>query len=256
MTVINRNVHKVTENLKKIMLDETNEQLTPAVSKEQTPKKPINGETKEWEQGLDVALPINGGDLSDFKAWVNWNGFHLDRGTGKGHDGYDFAAYLTKDNRVVFGLPPGTKIRTVADGKIEQVLDNPEAVGGGYGVMITIEHGAHDSGMLSQYIHVKPLIKYGAEVKKGDVIAELYKDPDREEGRLVHLHLTLISGWGTRGTSIIGGGKNIRTDDPKVLSEEIYQYTSEPQGYAQFTVKEFPVAKIETANFTKVKVNS
>ena len=223
--------------------------------KEQAPKKPINGETREWEPGLDIALPINDGDLSDFKAWVNWNGFHLDRETGKGHDGYDFAAYLTRDNRIVFGLPPYTKIRAVADGKIAQVLDNPEAVGGGYGVMITIEHGAQDSGMFSQYVHVKPLIKHGTEVKKGDVIAELYKDPDGEEGRLVHLHLTLTSGWGIRGTPIMGGGKNIRTDDPKVISEKIYRYTAEPQGTSQFTVKELPTAKIETTNFRRIRVN-
>src|SRR3989344_3730984 len=87
-------------------------------SEEQTPKIPITDVTKEWESGLDVALPISDADLPDFKAWVNWNGFHLNRQTGKGHDGYDFAAYLTKDNRVVFGLPPHTEIRAVADGKV------------------------------------------------------------------------------------------------------------------------------------------
>lgn len=228
------------------MFDETREQF---------PKKLIAKETREWEPGLDVTLPINGADLPDFKAWVNWNGFHLDRKTGKGHDGYDFSAYLTTDNRVIFGLSPDTKVRAVADGKVAQVLDNPEAVGGGYGVMITLEHGAHDSGMFSQYVHVKPLIEAGTEVKKGDVIAELYKDPDGDEGRLVHLHMSLISGWGTRGTPIMGGGKNIRTDDPKVLSQEIYQYTAEPQGLAQFSIKEIPHVKIETTNFKRVRVN-
>ncbi len=224
-------------------------------TKEQSPKKPITEETREWEPGLDVTLPIDGADLPDFKAWINWNGFHLDRKTGEGHDGYDFAAYLTTDNRVVFGLPPETKIRAVADGRVAQVLDTPEAVGGGYGVMITLEHGAHDSGMFSQYVHVKPLIEHGVAVKKGDVIAELYKDPDGEEGRLVHLHTTLVSGWGTRGTSVVGGGKNIRTDDPGVLSEEIYKYTADPQGSAQFSVKEIPNVKVENANFSRIKVS-
>ncbi|HLL60690.1 MAG TPA: hypothetical protein VK338_03155 [Candidatus Nitrosocosmicus sp.] len=41
-----------------------------------------------------MELPINGSDIPKFKAWINWNGFHLDRETGKVHDGYDFGAYL------------------------------------------------------------------------------------------------------------------------------------------------------------------
>ncbi|MCL4441352.1 MAG: M23 family metallopeptidase [Firmicutes bacterium] len=146
-------------------------------------------------------------------------------------------------------------MRAAADGKVAQVLDNPEAVSGGYGEMITLEHGAHDSGMFSQYIYVKPLIEHGVEVKKGDIIAELYKDPEAEEGRLVHLHMTLVRGWGTRGTSIFCGGKNIRTDDPKILSKDIYRYTAEPQGSAQFGIQEIPHAKVETANFRRVRVN-
>lgn len=236
------------------MFDEAKE--TPsAVPKEQTPKKPITKETREWESGLDVVLPINGADLPGFKTWVNWNGFHLDRETGRGHDGYDFAAYLTPDDKVVFGLPADTKIRAVADGKVAQVLDNTEAVGGGYGIMITLEHGTYGSGMFSQYVHIKPLIENGAEVRKGDVIGELYKDPEGEEGRLVHLHMTLVSGWGTRGTSIMGGGKNIRTDDPRILSKDIYRYIAEPQGSPQFSIREIPNVKIETSNFKRVRVN-
>lgn len=230
-------------------------EISSSTPREQAGKKPITQETREWEPGLDVALPINEADLLDFKSWVNWNGFQLDRETGKGHDGYDFAVYLTTDDRVIFGLPADTKIRAVADGKVAQVLDNPETVGGGYGVMVTLEHGAYDSGMFSQYVHVKPLIEQGAEVKKGDIIAELYKDPEGEEGRLVHLHMTLVSGWGTRGTSVMGGGKNKRTDDPKVLSENIYKYTANPQGSTQFSVRERPQAKIETTNFRRVRVN-
>lgn len=107
--------------------------------KTQLIKRPIDKDTKEWSPELDTALPINGLDIPNFKAWVNWNGFHLDRKTGKGHDGFDFVAYLTTDNRVVLGLPSDTKIRAVADGVVRQVLDAPEAVGGGYGVMISIE---------------------------------------------------------------------------------------------------------------------
>lgn len=218
-------------------------------------KKPITKETREWEPNQDTVLPVDGKDIPGFKEWINWNGFQLDRETGKGHDGFDFGSYLTEDRRVVLGLPPNTPIRAVADGIVAQVMDSPEAVGGGYGVMINIEHGADDSGMFSTYVHVVPLVEHGQAVKKGDVIATLYKDSDGEEGRLVHLHLNLISGWGTRGTSIIGGAKNKRLDDPRYISEEIYKYNAEPQGNANFSVPTLPNAKVETANFKKVRIN-
>jgi len=223
--------------------------------KEQLIKRPIDKNTKEWSPDLDTALPIDGSRIPDFKAWVNWNGFHLDRQTGKGHDGFDFAAYLTTDNRIILGLPEDTKILAVADGVVQQVLDTPEAVGGSYGIMISVEHGEEDSGMFSQYIHVKPLVKTGMKVKKGDVIAELYKDRGEEEGRLVHLHLTLVSGWGTRGTSKRGGGKNLRTDDPGLIDVDVYKFDATPQGSADFTVPDLPNVKVEFAHFKKVNVN-
>lgn len=120
---------------------------------------------------------------------------------------------------------------------------------------ISIEHGDHGSGMFSSYTHVRPRIENGAEVKKGDLIAELYKDPEGEEGRLVHLHMSLINGWGTRGTSLLGGGLLKRIDNPGVLQGAIYKCTAEPQGSSTFTVKELPDAKIETANVKTVRVN-
>lgn len=162
---------------------------------------------------------------------------------------------MTTDNRVVLGLPSDVKIRAVADGVVKQVLDTPEAVGGGYGVMINIEHGANDSGMFSQYVHVRPTIKAGVSVKKGDVIGELYKDPDGDKGRLVHLHLSLVSGWSTRGTSIMGGGKNIRTDDPALIDSDLYKLNAVPQGSANFIVPDLLDAKVELVHFKKVKVN-
>jgi murein DD-endopeptidase MepM/ murein hydrolase activator NlpD len=219
-------------------------------------KKPITSEIREWEPNQDTVLPIDGKDIPGFKEWINWNGFQLDRETGKGHDGFDFGAYLTEDGRIVLGLLPNTPIRAVADGIVAQVMDSPEAVGGGYGVTINLEHGANDSGMLSTYIHVVPLVEYGQAVKKGDVIATLYKDPDGEKGRLVHLHLSLISGWGTRGTPIMGGSKNKRLDDPKFISEEIYKYSAEPQGNSNFSVPTISDARVEIANFKKVNVNN
>lgn len=219
-------------------------------------RRPIDKDTKEWSPELDTSLPIDGSDIPNFKAWVDWNGFLLDRNTREGHDGFDFAAYLTTDGRIVLGLPDDIKIRAVADGIVKQVLDTPEAVGGGYGVMINIEHGADDSGMFSQYIHVKPTVEAGIAVKKGDVIGELYKDDGDEEGRLVHLHLSLASGWGTRGTSMMGGSRHIRADDPGIIDTSIYKYRANPQGSASFTVPDLPDIKPEYAHFKRINVNS
>lgn len=218
-------------------------------------KRPFTKGAKEWSPSLDTVLPIDGSEIPNFKAWINWNGFHLDRNTGRGHDGFDFAAYVTTDNRVVLGLPEDTKIRAVADGVVKQVLDTPEAVGGGYGVMVNIEHGANNSGMFSQYIHVRPTIQAGVSVKKGDVIGQLYKDPEGDEGRLVHLHLSLDSGWGTRGTSIMGGGKHLRTDDPRLIDISIYNFSASPQGSATFELPDLQDAKIEFAHFKRIRVS-
>ena len=221
---------------------------------ENQPKIAIDNETNEWLANQDTCLPINGKDIPGFKEWVCWNGFQLDRETGKGHSGFDFAAYLTQDGDVILGLPPETPVRAVADGVVAQVLDNPEAVGGGYGVMMSIEHGAHDSGMFSTYVHVVPIIEFGAKVRKGDIIGSLYKDPGMDEGRLVHLHLETISGWGTKGSSILGGGKNLRYDDPAILDESIYNLKTDPQGSSDFSIPLLDNPKIKLANFNKIRV--
>lgn len=209
-------------------------------------KKPITEETKEWSSDLDTQLPINGEDLPGFKAWIDWNGFQLNRETGGGHEGFDFAAYLTTDNKIVVGLPASTKIRAVADGEVRQIVTV-----GGYGTQIGIEHGAYDSGMFSTYIHVKPLVEEGVTVKKGDVVAELYKDEGDKDGRLVHLHLALRSGWGTRD----GDDRKLRAEDPVLIDNSIYEFKAEPQGSSNFTVPQLPNAEIEIANFERVRFN-
>lgn len=218
----------------------------------QEPKIKINSETKEWRPNLETILPIEGRDIPGFKAWINWNGFHLNRDTGKGHDGFDFGAYLTDDGRVIFGLPKDTKIRAIADGIVKQVLDDPEATGGGYGVLINLEHGVNNGGMFSRYVHVVPNVRNGTAVKAGDVIATLFQDPNGEEGRLVNLHFGLISGYSTRG----GGGINVRTDDPTIIFDKsVCRYSAEPQGNAHFTIIELPDVKVETAHFHTIRVN-
>jgi len=216
-------------------------------------KIPIDARTKEWSSDLDTALPINGLEIPSFKAWINWNGFHLDEDKGKGHDGFDFAAYLTTDGRIVLGLPVSTKIRAVADGEVRQVLD----FWGEYGTQINIEHGEIGSGMFSAYAHVKPSVKAGTHVKKGDVIGTLHKDPGKKEGRLVHLHLSLTNGWGTKGTPEWGGGweaRRMRADDPGLIDNKIYNFHANPQGSADFTVPDLPDIEIVLSHFEKIRL--
>lgn len=239
-------------------MDEKNKEfkiITSTLSKEKNEieKRPFTKDTKEWSPGLETVLPIDGSEIPNFKAWVNWNSFHLDRNTGKGHDGFDFAAYVTTDNRVVFGLPEDTKIRAVADGVVKQVLDTPNILGGPYHAMINIEHGANESGMLSQYIHVRPKIKTGDSVKRGDVIAELYKGPEGDEGPLVHLHLSLVNG-GARETLAMGRKSYLRMVNPGLIDPSIYGLNANPQGSANFKIPNLPDAQIEIAHFKRVRV--
>ena len=52
---------------------------------------------KEWLAGFNMGPPIDSQEIPDFQHWVNFNGF------SPRHDGYDFAAYLTKSGKVIPG---------------------------------------------------------------------------------------------------------------------------------------------------------
>lgn len=217
---------------------------------------PITANTREWSPELDAALPINTDDIPGFVAWVNCNGFLLDRNTGRGHDGFDFGAYLRDDDKVVVGLPKETPVRAVADGVVRQVLIGG-MTGGGYGCMVNIEHGGDDSGMFSSYIHIDPSIEPEAEVAKGEVLGSLYKDSGNRIGRLVHLHMRLVDGWGTHGTGEFGGGLIDRTQDVGLIDPSIYDLTVSKQGFEPFDCSEVPSARgIEVANFDTLQVNN
>lgn len=221
-------------------------------------RRKLDDSTREWAADLDTILPIDGKELPNFTSWINWNGFALDRQTGEGHSGFDFATYLDDKGNIVFGLPERTNVRVIADGRIIQILDSPEWTAGGYGVMVQVEHGPEDSGMGSRYVHIVPKrgLKYGDVVKKGDDLGTLYKDQGDQEGRLVHLHLELRDGFGTHGTNpVFGGGLNKRIQDPVILDKGIYQYKTQPQGSTKFIVPELPKAKIETVHFRNVRAN-
>lgn len=207
-------------------------------------RRKIDDETTEWTDDLETTLPIEGLEIPSFKAWINWNGFQYNPETDEGHKGFDFAAYLTSDNRVVLGLPPDVRVRAVADGVVRQIRSE---IIGEYLRYISIEHGREGSGLFSAYGHIVPLVDVGAQVKKGDVIGTLYKDPGEEEGRLVHCHLELTHGWDK-------GSNQNRRANPAVLDSSLYRFNAVPQGSVNFSIPLLPEVKIDYANFRVVKV--
>lgn len=208
-------------------------------------RKEFGPSTIEWEPGLDTALPIKGEDIPGFRQWIAFNDFHLDpRNPLEGHDGFDFAAYLDEEGKVILGLPAETKIRAVADGRLSGI-GYPDSYAG----TVRLEHGEDNSGMFSEYVHVVSDLERGSRVKKGDVIGTLYKDPDGEEGRLVHLHLSLINGWD------VGGGVFDRKVDPAIIDPTIKKHRVTPMGSSHFTVDSMPGIEVRNAHFKNVRVN-
>lgn len=197
----------------------------------------ITENTRVWTRNLDVTLPILGTDIPRFEEWVAWNCF------SESHNGFDFAVYIDKEGRCILGLPSETPVRAVADGIVAQVYDSTYL--GEYAVFINVEHGKKGSGLFSSYHHVKPLVMDGKYVKKGDVIATLYKDPRNDTGRLVHLHFLLSSGWDIRPRSV----------DPSDIFPEIKGLVVEPQGRKEFKILGSDTQpEIYIANFKNLQV--
>lgn len=198
----------------------------------------ITQDTKIWTPDLDVTLPINGKDIPKFKWWINWNGF------SKKHTGFDFAAYIDEKERSVLGLPPETPVRAVADGIVKQVSAGLAETG--YAMFINIEHGQEGSGLFSAYHHVFPVVKPEQYVKRGEIIANLYKDSGIEIGRLVHLHFELSNGWNIRPRKI----------DPASIFLGIDQIIAIPQGNKNFQIPQLRVLQqVKIANFKDIIVN-
>ena len=204
----------------------------------------ITEETRIWTPNLDIVSPINGLDIPEFQEWVNWSGW---KGYAQDHTAHDFAAYLTKDGRCVLGLPKETPVRAVADGIVAQVSQGLAGSGVPYATFINIEHAEKGSGLFSAYHHVDPLVEQGQRVKKGDVIANLYKDEGNEEGKLVHLHFEMRHGWNVRD----------RLVNPALIFPEINKYKAEPQGNPDFQILGLPEQpKKYIANFKKLLVDN
>jgi murein DD-endopeptidase MepM/ murein hydrolase activator NlpD len=95
----------------------------------------------------------------------------------------------TEHNGIDIGIPVGTDVRSVADGKVVAVWDDT-TYGGGYSIRIE-----HDGGLGSGYCHLsEQLVKKGDLVKAGQVIARsggLKGAPGAGKSSGPHLHLTI-----------------------------------------------------------------
>ncbi len=206
----------------------------------------ITDNTKEWSPNMDIVTPVDETSIPGFEKWIVWNNAASHLMQGEGEAAFDWAAYLNKDGEVILGLPVETRIRAIADGLVVQVfsgLGRRE----GYATLINIEHGKKGNGLYSSYGHVVPLVKPGERVKKGDIIAKLYKDPGGAAGRLVHLHFTLSNGWEVKDRILV---------DPE---RTIYANTgflhAKPQGSLNFQLAELGKNQpVTIANFRTIKI--
>ena len=206
-------------------------------------ERKLTKETRVWTSTLDLSMPILTSDLPNFKSWINWSGF---KGYSERHIAFDFAAYLDKKGNCILGLPEKTPIKAVADGTVVQISSGLAGQGVPYACFINIEHANEGSGLFSAYHHVKPSIKAGSKVKKGDIIATLYKDPGSEEEKLVHLHFELRNGWGIKNRDV----------DPATIFPKINEYSAEPQGKENFVISGLKRPNIIIANFKKLLLDN
>lgn len=208
----------------------------------------ITEQYTKLESNLGFVLPIDGRDIRGFKQWVCWNGYRyqqLGYTVIADHKGYDFASYIAEDSKCYLGLPAETPVKAIADGTVTYIENRY----GPYYASIHIKHGEgktdEDNGLFSDYCHVNPEVQQGQKVKKGDIIATLYKDEGSLEGNLVHLHFSLTHGW----------NKPVTSDevDPARLYPSLVQLTAHPQGRISFTVFGLEYnPEIKIANFEKL----
>ena len=123
----------------------------------------------------------------------------------------------TQHNGIDIGIPVGTPIKAIADGKVTAVWDD-KRYGGGYSVRIE-----HANGMASGYAHLsEQLVQPGQSVLKGDTIAlsgGARGAPGAGKSSGPHLHFALFS----RGSAIdplpILNGEGIGSKPPSSSSQ-------------------------------------
>lgn len=190
--------------------------------------------TGELIARLNMSLPIDSGEIPDFKSWVNFNGFT------PGHRGYDFAAYLTANGKVILGLPADTNVRASADGIVYNVFVHRGERGYDNIFYIKHEKGAGGLVLSTGYCHVLPSVREGEEVKKGDIVGTPYRQEGGNIGPLVHLHFVLM-----RGMEI----------DPRAIDASLYWYNMIPPETPKFIIPELPQrTSFVVAHFPRVDV--
>lgn len=189
---------------------------------------------KELIAGFNLRLPIDSEEIPDFEQWVNFNGF------SPNHKAYDFAAYLTLGG-VMLGLPPTTKVRAPADGVVYEVF----RFGDPYENIVWIKHEEGYGGLTSGYVHVVPSVEEGTRVRRGDIIAALYKREGNDIGNLVHLHFELRNRFQTESV------------DPRVIDDSLYAFNMIPPTSPKFDIPELPGGiPFEVAHFRRVDIGA
>ena len=170
---------------------------------------------KIWAPDLDLVSPIDEIQITEFKEWVQYNGFRTPQ---RGHGGFDFASYLTKDGACYLGLPPETVVRAVMGGIVAGVRKSNFA----YSNEIIIDHGKQGDGVYSVYCHILPIVKEGQIVKTSQPIAKLFHQ--KKEGssteQLIHLHFGMANSFESipiDGRYTLEGAKQKYIDPIKIL---------------------------------------
>ena len=198
---------------------------------------------------LRIELPVRGVDIPKFSKWVIWNKFssnYLDV-VPYGipwHNGFDFAAYITSEGTCILGLPEKTPVRAVDNGLVRKASPCPET--GPHTMDMLVEH---PNLLVSGYTHVVPQVKVGSNVKKGDIIATLYKYSGGKVGNLVHLHFYFAT------QEYLDGEIDRHLVDPEKIFGEISDLVAEPQGHKSFLIPQMSKQPlIEIANFRDIKL--
>lgn len=201
-----------------------------------------------WTKNMDVVMPIDVSSIRGFERWIVWNNAASQLLNGSDRAGFAWAAYINDEGGAVLGLPPGTKIVAIADGRVKKVqhryLQSYVSYFGG----VEIEHDKKGSGLVSTYAYVKPLVIEGQEVKKGDVIATIYSDllKNSQQSNLPHLDFSLSQ----------KDGKLV--DPEKTIYNNVDFLHAEPQNSLDFQIvekEEFVLVILENEKIKIVDYN-
>lgn len=170
----------------------------------------------------NVEMPIRSEDIHNFKQWVNWNPFD------KEHEGIDFSLYQSADGGYQLGLPAGTPVRAVANGRLvandlpDNVSPSESKLREFYRTVVIKHHG----NFATQYAHIRSELSIGQTVKAGEIIGVLVEfSPSPDCGKITHLHF---------GCGSYSGNQQCKSDldeyyDPNVIIPTKLTLTTTPR---------------------------